>query len=180
MMGFTDAVLMRDEPADIGSADLRPLIAWAAKIMGARSPDFIIGPAKAEGEVDYIRRWWIIPRNPWSNLYLHLTQRDDDDRALHDHPWPSRSVILSGGYLEYTPEGIFERVPGDVIERPVDAAHRLVLHRDVNDHPVPCISLFFTGAKERDWGFHCPKGFVPWQDFTGGKHGESVGRGCGE
>ena len=179
-MGSQDVMERAEAPVDIGAADLATMMDWADAVMASRAPDFIIGPASDAQPVDYIRRWWIIPRNPWSNLYLHLTLRDDDDRALHDHPWSSRSVILSGGYVEITPEGEFKRRPGDVIERSAQATHRLVLHRDRDGQPIPNVSLFFTGPKERDWGFHCPQGFVPWQVFTGGKHGESVGRGCGE
>lgn len=162
------------------TASIADLQRWAGDLMASREPDFVVGPAEQPGEVDYIRRWWVLPRNEWSNLYLHFTQRDDEDRALHDHPWPSRSVIIAGGYLEVTPDGTFERRVGDVIERSAEAAHRLVLHRDANGDAIPCISLFFTGPKQREWGFHCPKGWVHWTDFTGGKHGESIGKGCGE
>jgi hypothetical protein len=48
-----------------------------------RRPDFIIGGA----DNPYLLRWWIIPRNRWCNVYLHKILRDDDPRALHDHPW---------------------------------------------------------------------------------------------
>lgn len=160
-------------------AGLDEMVAWATETITMFDPDFIIGPG-SDGKPDYIRRWWVIPRNPFSNIYLHLTQRDDDDRALHDHPWSSRSVILQGGYIEVTPEGAFERLPGQVVERAADAAHRLVLRRDEDGNAIPCISLFFTGPKEREWGFHCERGWVHWRDFTGGSQGELVGRGCGE
>ncbi len=32
----------------------------------------------------------------------------------------------------------------------------------------------------RNRGFHCPNGWVPWQEFTAGENGELVGKGCGE
>lgn len=163
-------------PVEMGHASIEDMADWARQTMAMRAPDFIIGP----GEPDYIRRWFIVPRNIFSNVYLHLMLRDDDDRALHDHPWASRSLILEGGYVEVTPGGVFERMPGDLIERTAEAAHRLILRRDAGGMAIPCVSLFFTGPRERDWGFHCPKGFVPWQEFTGGKHGEAIGRGCGE
>src|SRR3546814_8204117 len=42
-----------------------------------RKPDITIG-----GEDNpYLRRWYIIPRNRWFNVYLHEFLRDDDDRA---------------------------------------------------------------------------------------------------
>lgn len=52
----------------------------------------------------YLLRWWIIPRNRFFNIYLHKFLGSDDDRALHDHPWASCSIILKGGYLEHIPK----------------------------------------------------------------------------
>lgn len=66
-----------------------------------RPADFIIGGA----ENPYIYRWWVIPRNTIFNIYLHKIVRDDDDRALHDHPWVNCSIILKGRYVEVTPRG---------------------------------------------------------------------------
>jgi hypothetical protein len=57
-----------------------------------RAPDFLIGGA----DDPYIRRWWVIPRNRWFNVYLHQFLRSDDDRALHDHPWANCSILLRG------------------------------------------------------------------------------------
>ena len=36
-------------------------------------------------------------------MYLHLFLRDDDDRALHDHPWDNASFLLTEGYVEVLP-----------------------------------------------------------------------------
>ena len=82
------------------------IIDWAA----ARSPDFIIG-----GHEDpYLLRWFLIPRNPVFNVYVHLFLRSDEDRALHDHPWAANcSILLEGQYLEHTPAGEFVRRAGD-------------------------------------------------------------------
>lgn len=52
----------------------------------------------------YLTRWHLIPRNRWFNLYLHKFVHGDDERALHDHPWPSASLILEGRYIEHTSE----------------------------------------------------------------------------
>jgi hypothetical protein len=154
----------------IPMADLAGMQAWAEELMASRPCDFPIG-----GDVDpYILRWWVIPRNPWSNQYLHDIRRSDDDRALHDHPWPNTSFLIFGSYIEHTPEGSFVRKAGDVIFRPASAFHRLEV--------IPgqrAISLFTTGPKVREWGFACPQGWVHWQDFTS-EDGKFVGRGCGE
>lgn len=155
------------------TASLEDMQAWARGIMQVRQPDFVIGD-------NYIKRWWVVPRNDMSNLYLHLMTGDDDDRALHDHPWENTSIILAGGYTEITPDGSFERKPGEVIKRRAADAHRLVLHRDDAGKPIPCLTLFATGQWERDWGFHCPKGWVPWREFVDERDTGQVGRGCGE
>lgn len=66
------------------------------KLRPKREPDFLIGP---EGD-PYMRRWWIIPRNKFFNIYLHHMRHDDDDRAPHDHPWWSLSLCLDGHIRE--------------------------------------------------------------------------------
>ena len=135
-----------------------------------RAPDFVIGPA----DDPYMQRWWLIPRNDVFNVYYHRILHDDDDRALHDHPWPSFSVLVRGGLREITPEGPRELAEGDCVYRGPDAAHRLELAGN-----GPAETLVITGPRVRDWCFHCPKGWVVWSDFVGENHGE-VGRGCGE
>lgn len=137
-----------------------------------RSPDFIIGGAEAP----YMRRWWVIPRNPVSNIYLHQILRSDDDRALHDHMYVNASVLLQGSYVEHTIEagGVHKRVErraGDVVLRLPSTAHRL----EVSE---PCWSLFVTGPRVREWGFHCPRGWVHWRAFTAPDDAGRIGRGC--
>jgi hypothetical protein len=74
--------------------------------MFKRPPDYIIGPADGP----YMRRWWLIPRNRLFNVYLHhIIMRDDDARALHDHPWWNVSLVLKGGYWEVMPSRRIDR-----------------------------------------------------------------------
>lgn len=152
------------------TASIEDMQAWARGKM-QMLPDVVIGGA----DHPYLERWWIIPRNASCNVYLHRILRSDDDRALHDHPWMNTSYILLGRYREITPEGEFIREAGSMIEREASSLHRLELIDD-----QPCISLFITGPKVREWGFQCPQGWVHWRDFTAGENGETVGRGCGE
>jgi len=149
------------------SATLAEMQDWAQAIM-ARRPDFTIG-------ADYLRRWWVIPRNPWCNVYLHEIVQSDDDRAFHDHPWPNRSFLIFGSYIEHTPDGDFIRQAGDVIERSAGALHWLEAVPGVS-----AVSLFMTGPKQREWGFACPQGWVHWSDFTNPEDSSQTGRGCGE
>jgi hypothetical protein len=140
-----------------------------------RQPDFIV--KRADG--DYLRRWWVIPRNDDFNVYLHQFVQDDDDRALHDHPWHSVSLILAGGYIEHLPSGLqVLRLPGELVYRRPEDAHRVSLHRDAFGKPIEAWSLFITGARIRDWGFLCPQGWVRWEQFTSANDPGAVGRGC--
>ena len=145
-----------------------------------RAPDFVIGdPARP-----YMLRWWLVPRNDVFNIYYHRILRDDDDRALHDHPWPSFSIMVSGRMTEVTPEGERLLRAGDCVYRGADFAHRLQLAAEPLQPAGPVETLFITGPKVRDWGFRCPGGFVPWRDFVGDGSGDlgsgQIGRGCGE
>lgn len=148
-------------------ATIEELNAWADVAM-RREPDFIIG-------ANHLRRWWIIPRNAFVNVYLHEFRRSDDDRAMHDHPWDNTSLILAGQYIEHTPEGVFVRRAGDFVTRRAKALHRIEL---IDNQPV--ISLFTTGPKVREWGFACPKGWVHWEEFCAQGDSSQIGRGCGE
>lgn len=146
-----------------------------ARIAHRRFPDVVIG-----GHDDpYLLRWFVIPRNPVFNVYLHLFLRSDDDRALHDHPWANCSVLLEGAYTEHTigAGGInhhTRRQAGDWYVRPSGKmAHRIELTDG------PCWTLFITGPRYREWGFHCPDaGWVHWKRFTAADDPGAVGKGC--
>lgn len=156
-----------------------------------REPDFIIGG----WENPYIRRWWVIPKNRWFNIYLHNQVRDDDDRALHDHPWWNISIILKGGYIEWKPQSQYVkgdhppaimphvRNPGHIIFRRATDSHTLQLHNDGHTgKPTPSWSIFITGPKKRDWGFWCKKNernrWVHWQKFVDPHDTGRTGKGC--
>jgi len=152
------------------------LAAFAAKVKHAREPDVIIGGV----ETPYLLRWFIIPRNPVFNIYLHEFRRSDDDRALHDHPWINCSIVVDGEYAEHCIRagGINTRTRrrmGDVVMRGPRAAHRV--ERIAGG--VPPTTIFLTGPRVRRWGFHCPGGWVHWKKFTS-PDGREVGAGCGE
>lgn len=140
-----------------------------------REPDFIIGPHDAP----YLRRWWVIPRNRFCNVYLHNMLRDDDDRALHDHPWWNVSIILKGGYLEWLshrgdPVNCIWRGPWSFVFRKPTCAHRLTTGQGTG----PSWSLFITGPIVRQWGFHCPKGWRIWTEFVDARDSGQIGKGC--
>ena len=156
------------------------MFTWLRTLFSGK-PHFIIGSA----ERPYLLRWYLIPRNPFVNVYLHKFLRDDDDRALHDHPWSFISIMLRGGYEEFTPVSMDEfgwteiRQAPSIAYRPATHQHRVVLFKDNAGCPVPCWTIVITGPKCREWGFWCPKGFVPWHVFCDRENHGSTGKGCG-
>jgi hypothetical protein len=144
-----------------------------------RPPDFLVGGQ----DNPYLRRWWVILRNPVFNIYLHQFLRSDDDRALHDHPWAWCSILLRGSYVEWS-----KPRPGSPLNFHVERFHAGSMrchgpryaHRLVIDKGTDCWTLFITGPRVREWGFHCPKGWVPWQRFTAADDKGAIGAGCGE
>lgn len=156
--------------------------AWGGAVI-RRPPDFVIGG----DDRPYLRRWWLIPRNRWFNVYLHHFCRSDDDRALHDHPWLNVSILLRGEYTEVLPALPHDpgycarydlyvrrvrRAPAIVFRRP-SAAHRIELHAG------PVWTLFLTGPKVRSWGFWCKRFWRHWRMFTDPRTGgRTVGPGC--
>lgn len=144
-----------------------------------REPDFIIG----KRDNPYLKRWWVIPRNRFFNIYLHHFLHSDDDRALHDHPWYNVSILLRGEYIEVMSGSIGKiRRPFWPVFRHAKAAHRVLLF-GLPSEPVPVWSLFITGPVIREWGFHCLHGWRHWKDFTAyaeiGKDGKGqLGKGC--
>ena len=133
---------------------------------------------------EYLTRWFIIPRNRFFNIYLHKYTGSDDDRALHDHPWHSVSFLIWGSLHEVTPDILFldygrwlnvtksKKVKKFLPKyRSAKYAHRLELESKT------AWTIFLTGPKVRSWGFHCPKGWRPWREFTD-ESGNGVGQGC--
>lgn len=125
-------------------------------IIGTEPPDEIV---HSDGK-EYMHRWFVRRSREQGNIYLHLFLESDDIRALHDHPWPSVSIILDGEYDDVTPNGTVRRKTGDIIIRDDTTPHRVVLI----DHK-PVLTLFCTGPKTKEWGFFCPEGKVHHIDY---------------
>lgn len=157
---------------------MNSLLDWlrerAFRIAARRIPDFIVGSP----DDPYLLRWYLIPRNGIFNIYLHNFKRSDDDRALHDHPWWSVSLLFDGVLIEHTIArgGIHKRrmlTEGSLRLRSPRFAHRI----EVTPYG-DAWTLFITGPKVRNWGFHCPRGWVPWQRFTAPGNTGETGAGC--
>lgn len=117
-------------------------------------------------------RWRMLPHNDWWNVYLHRFRHDDEDRALHDHPWASMSILLAGVLIEHRRRGARMILPWLPTFRGAREPHRLEV-------PTGCaLTLFFTGPRVREWGFWCPQGWRPWRDFVDPDNPGQRGPGC--
>jgi len=107
-----------------------------------------------DGDI-YLIRWYII-KNKRFALYLHKFVSSDEDRALHDHPWPFLVIPIWRGYYEYNLKGKSRVLP--IIStriRGSDYRHRVYLIDN-----KPAWSLFMRGRKIRQWGFYPGGKFV--------------------
>lgn len=155
----------------------RRLVAFAVGLVLSREPDETLGPATNK----YMERWYVIKHNRWLNIYIHHFSRSDDDRALHDHPWASVSVLLCGNYREHLPgDKAFIRAEGHFYPRRASAAHRIeLMDAYAIGHKQQVLTMFITGPHVREWGFLCPKGWRHWKMFTKEiSEGGSIG--CGD
>jgi hypothetical protein len=111
----------------------------------------------------YLHRWYLL-KTPWVGIFIHKFVRGDDERALHDHPWPFLVIPLWRGYWEHS-----EKSPTDagcVVAnlrrvypiigtriRPATFRHRVELLPDQWE----CVECLGTGQWHNDLGpFDCP------------------------
>jgi len=120
----------------------------------------------------YLERYYIFlkerKRFPF-NVFLHKFLKSDPD-DVHDHPWPYATLILKGGYWEWTPRfddqgnKITELVrwcgPGSFRWASANTYHRIEL-----DPTVECWTLFMPGVKQREWGFLVRNKWIQWEEY---------------
>jgi len=121
---------------------------------------------------DYMHRYYLCfkekinafdPVKTYPNIFIHKLILSDEDRDVHDHPWNYCTIILAGGYWEWTPHfnstgvKIGElskwRGPGSIIIRKANTFHRLEMYN-------PTWTLFMHGWRTREWGFLTKSGWV--------------------
>lgn len=106
----------------------------------------------------YLERYYLFLKDredfPF-NIFLHKFIKSDPDE-LHDHPWNYRTLILSGGYWEYTEKGKFWRGPLSYRFSPAKSLHRIELDKNISY----CWTLFMPGKRCREWGFKTDDGWV--------------------
>lgn len=103
----------------------------------------------------YMRRFWLLRLGPLQ-IRLHHILAEDPGRDHHDHPWPFRSVILRGWYLEHREGGRhMRREAGDTYRMKRGEFHRIVQVADGG-----AWTLFITWGARRGGGFKRADGSV--------------------
>lgn len=126
----------------------------------------------------------------------HTILRSDSDRALHDHPVDSISVVLDVGYWEvcaptaaavrwptiYATVLHYARHADPAVDGALLAAFGIhwrgpgavVFRRAEDAHRLilplgagPAKTLWIIGRKRRSWGFHAPGGWKHWREYLG-------------
>ena len=106
------------------------------------------------GDYWYMRRFWLLRLGPLQ-IRLHNILAEDPGRDPHDHPWPFRSVILRGWYLEQRGTRHARREAGQSYRLGRGEFHRIVQVADGG-----AWTLFITWGDRRGWGFKRADGSV--------------------
>lgn len=124
---------------------------------------------------DYMKRYWLIPYTwEWPvAIRINNILRPDADPYLHDHPWPWRTIVLRGWYLEEDVFGRFQlRQAGYTGGNSAETMHRI---DEVSRGGV--WTLFFSFRKSNDWGFMVgnPARKIYYRDYesTNNRDGET-------
>lgn len=141
-----------------------------AEVKGKRSPMWALNAKMlipCRDGVPYLFRRRLI-QTPWFGVYLHDIFEPDTDQDPHDHPWNFVGLVLRGSYTEEL--HLIPYVDVSVKKRQTWKRwswHRMTretAHRIVEAEPG-LRTLIFVGKRQRDWGFHTPYGWVPWQEY---------------
>lgn len=138
-------------------------------------------------ESKYVERWYVHPKSQRKTdpnntayvhsrgnlfgIYIHRFLASDEDEAKHDHPRHNISIVIDRGFWEHIKGRRVWRAPGTIVFRRATTPHRIELEfsSGVPRHSHEAISLFITGPRIREWGYHCAGGWVPWQTFHHGR-----------
>lgn len=102
----------------------------------------------------YMRRFWLLRLGPLQ-IRLHHILAEDPAREEHNHPWPFRTIILRGWYLEQRAGRYAVREAGDSYRMGRDEFHRIVQVADGGTW-----TMFITWGARHGWGFKQADGSV--------------------
>jgi hypothetical protein len=125
-----------------------------------------------EDDEPYLERYYIFLKDRrWFpfNMFIHKFLKSDPGQ-VHDHPWPYCTIILRGGYWEWTP--ILNQAGRQLGERvqwkgagQIRFGHSTDYHRIELEPGVTPWTLFIPGPKLREWGFLVGHKWVPHDEY---------------
>ena len=139
------------------------LFYFIMKIIGRRRVIY----DRRDGISEYLIRYYIFLKDRKSfpfNIFIHKFVTSDPDH-LHDHPWGFSTLILWGGYWEYTETDV--KWYGPLSFRTVSASHK---HRIELQNGITCWTLFIPYKHEREWGFWVDKEWIHHDKYYNDKH----------
>ena len=124
-------------------------------------------------DLPYLERYYVFLKDRGNqfpfNVFVHKFLKSDPD-DVHDHPWPYATLILRGGYWEWTPQ--FDsngNKAGEIAKWHSAGSLRFAkansYHRIELDPDIECWTLFMPGRKKRDWGFLVKNTWVQWEQY---------------
>jgi hypothetical protein len=93
----------------------------------------------------YLIRWGFVCKV--FSIRLHKWISSDDKRYFHDHPWWYISLVMSGFYIDKSPDGKKLRKPGSVKFNSANHKHTVLIPKR------GCWTIILTGPEIREWGF---------------------------
>lgn len=136
--------------------DLENLVDVARAALGAPH-EILTHPERGP----YLEKWHLSREEDGSARLMHHILRSDGDKEFHDHPWDNRTLMVTDGYWDVTPNSRRWIAPGDVVLRKANEFHRIELEKDT--HPL---TIFWHGPKINEWGFLGTDGLkIPSKEF---------------
>lgn len=136
---------------------------------------------KGDQNQPYLERYMIARwgKNGQHTIFLHRFLDSDSDKGIHDHPWDSKSFIITGGYNErrlIKDKEIEKIVLRDVKPLTFNTIKKNDFHQIVLKEKTPAWTLFYHGPRVKHWGFQyydilpdnkiMKSQFVPYNDLT--------------
>lgn len=138
-----------------------------------------------KGDDVYMERYWLFnpyfkhegSRRHWASWLpsarIHWIRMPDTDRALHDHPWDCRTIILKGAYTErrqrsqrdmsnWSDTYLATRGAGDTATLSINDYHSIE-----TISPEGVWTLFITWKYQGTWGFLVDGKKVPYKKYLG-------------
>lgn len=117
------------------------------------------------GHTGYMRRWHLLCLHHVLEIRVHNIMAPDPGRDMHSHPWPFRTFILRGGYLErrQSHAGTISRIraPGDTSSMDRQAVHC------VEQVAPDTWTLFVAFGRRGKWGFRVGGKMVDHKEYHG-------------